>query len=376
MRVALDVSAVPARPAGAGRYVVEIARRLPDAGVATTLVTRRGDDERWAAWSPRASRSAVVPTSRPLRLAYEATLLGRTPAARDAVWHGPHYTMPRTGSRPTVVTICDLTFFTNPEWHEARKVPFFRQAIRYAATHADVLLSISETTTRLLDELVRPTVPVVTAPLGVDLERFSRSVVGDDDCVLAAGLPLDRPYLFFLGTVEPRKGLDLLLSAFDELASRDAELELWVAGQAGWGDAPLDEALRTHRFGSRIRRLGYVDDELVAPLMRGARAVVYPSRGEGFGLPVLEALACGARVVTTRDTVMQEVAGEAAWFAENGSAGSLAGVLREVISTSPSVEHASAARARAEIFTWDRTVAGHRDAYELALTRGRARGVQ
>lgn len=364
MRVVLDVSAVPAKPAGAGRYIVELASRLP--GVTpTTLVTRRGDEERWRQWSPAATRAPIVPNARPLRLATEALYLGYAPVGRGAVWHGPHYTMPRTGRRPTVVTICDLTFFTNPEWHEPRKVTFFQSAIRYAATHADVLVSISQTTTDLLHDVVRPTVPVVTAPLGVALDRFT--LAGDDAAVLAPlQLPADVPALFFLGTVEPRKGLDVLLAAFDELAASDPSVELWVAGQAGWGETPLDQALRTSPFASRIRRLGYVEDAQIPALMRRATAVVYPSRGEGFGLPVLEALACGARVLTTADTVMQEVAGTAAWYTAKGDVGELAGAMHRALTVPVDDAERARARARAETFQWSTTVTRHLEAYQLA----------
>ena len=145
MRVALDVSAMPSRLAGAGRYVAELAQRLPQL-TDVTLVTRRGDVERWRSLSS-ASVASPVPDGRASRLAYEALLLGRSAAARGAdVWHAPHYTMPRTGKTPTVVTIHDLTFFTNPEWHEASKVAFFKRAISYASTHADVVVCVSDYT--------------------------------------------------------------------------------------------------------------------------------------------------------------------------------------------------------------------------------------
>jgi len=107
--------------------------------------------------------------------------------------------MPRHSSTPTVVTIHDLTFLTNPEWHERSKVPFFRRAIAYAATHADVLVTISEFTARQLDEQVPEHAPVVVATLGVDLERFSADSSGDAELLRAHGLAAERPYVFFLG---------------------------------------------------------------------------------------------------------------------------------------------------------------------------------
>lgn len=368
VRVALDVSAVPPRLAGAGRYVAELARRLPSREVATTLVTRRDDTLRWHDWSPGSSIASVVPNARGSRLLYEAWLLGAGATAGSVdVWHAPHYTMPRRRTRPTVVTIHDLTFFTNPEWHERAKAPFFRRAIAYAARHADVLVSVSEYTARQLDSLVPHHAPVVVAPLGVDLERFALDDSSDSELLRAHQLPEDVPYLFFLGTIEPRKGLDVLLTAFDELAAQNPRLELWIAGQSGWG-VSLESLMDQCRHASRIRRLDFVDDGLLPALLRHSRAVVYPSRGEGFGLPVLEAMACGATVVTSSDTVMSEVADGTALLAPPGDPTQLGATIQVALNLGEHdrAQRARNARRRAEHFTWDSSVAQHLKAYEMA----------
>lgn len=369
MKLALDASAVPNQPAGAGRYVVELARRLPGCGVDTTLVTRRGDDGRWRGYSPDAHVAALVPRARVARLAYEATRLGRSPVARDVdVWHGPHYTMPRQGATPCVVTIHDMTFFTNPEWHERAKVLFFRRAITYAAHHARAIVSVSEYTARLIDQLIEGHAPVVVAPLGVDLDRFALDARGDAQVMASLGLGADVAYFLFVGTFEPRKGIDVLLDAFSEVARENPRIELWLAGQHGWGVNDVEARLSTHPAASRIRRLGFVPDDALAPLLRGSRAAVYPSRGEGFGLPVLEALACGVPVVTTRDTVMEEVAGPAATLTAAGSAPDLARAMLELLEQSDDerARGARVRRARAETFTWARCVDQHLVAYHRA----------
>ena len=372
MKLALDVSAVPPRLAGAGRYIGELARRVPATGVETTLVTRRDDTLRWHDWSPTTHIASIVPNARPSRLLYEAWWAGRSPTARSVdVWHSPHYTMPHRSSTPTVVTIHDLTFFTNPEWHERSKVPFFRRAIAYAATHADVLVTISEFTARQLDEQVPSHAPVVVATLGVDLERFTTDTSGDEELLRAHGLNAARPYIFFLGTFEPRKGIDVLLDAFEEIAARDGDVELWLAGQPGWGVKEIEARFTHHGARARIRRLGFVDEAVLPALLRQARAVTYPSRGEGFGLPVLEALACGASVVTSADTVMSEIAGDAALLARAGDAVQLAEVLTHALESSDDQRAARSRRARerAELFTWDSSVAQHVKAYEMATRR-------
>lgn len=365
MRVALDVSAVPARVAGAGRYVVEVARRLAPAGVETTLVSRRDDERRWVEWCPGATVAPVVPASRPRRLLYEAWALGVGEVARASdVWHGPHYTMPHRGSTPAVVTIHDLTYFTHPEFHERAKVAFFTRAVRYAAAHAKVLVCVSETTQRELDRLVPVHAPVVVAPHGVDLERFTPDASGDEARRAAAGLPADVPYVLFVGTFEPRKGLDVLLDAFEALATAHPDLELWLAGQAGWGVDEVER--RLSRAPARVRRLGFVDDALVPSLVRGARVVAYPSRAEGFGLPVLEALACGAPVVTTADTVMAEVAGGTAALARAGDAADLARALDEALREPRDDARAARRRERAARFTWAASIERHLEAYDRA----------
>jgi glycosyltransferase involved in cell wall biosynthesis len=369
VKVALDVSAAPRRLAGAGRYIYELARRLPSAGVETTLVCRRNDSARWAEWSPGASIAPVVPTARVSRLVYEAWSLGASDAARNAdVWHGPHYTMPHRGGTPSVVTIHDLTYFTNPEWHEKSKAVFFRRAISYASRHAAVLICVSDFTARQLEEFVPDHAPIVVAPHGVDLARFTPDDQDDASLFRANQLPVATRYVFFLGTVEPRKGLDVLLAAFADMARSDPDLELWLAGQAGWGLENFESEVASHPAAARIRRLGFVDDEILAALFRRSGAVVYPSRGEGFGLPVLEAMACGAPVVTSAQTVMAEVAGDAATLVDVGDATALARALSRTLASSDDerAKGAALSRARAQEFTWDASMAKHLEAYELA----------
>jgi glycosyltransferase involved in cell wall biosynthesis len=375
----LDVSAIPDRPAGAGRYVLELVRALAALDdVALTLVSRQGDADRWRQLAPSSRLLDRVWTARPLRVGYEQWLLGSVvthlsePAV--AVHHGPHYTFPHGLSAiGTVVTVHDLTFFDHPEWHVRAKVPFFQRAIRRAAREADVIVCVSKTTADRLRTLLSPRAQVVVAPHGVDPARFRPEPLAempDGDLLERSGCPRDLDYILHLGTLEPRKGIAPLVAAFDRIAETHPGLDLVLAGIDGWGSAEVERAIGASAHSGRVRRLGYVDDQAVPALLRSARVVAYPSYEEGFGLPALEALACGSPLVTTSSTAMAEVAGAAAWTVPPGDATALAGALEAALGAGATElgRRRTEGLERAAGFTWERTAAAHLEAYRAAAS--------
>jgi glycosyltransferase involved in cell wall biosynthesis len=380
LAVALDVSAVPRQPVGAGRYVVELARALAGrADCRLTLLARRDDGLRWTLMAPGERVVTVAPPRRPTRLLYEQARLGSVVAGLDsppvAVHHGPHYTMPRWSKVPCVVTVHDLTFFDHAEWHEASKVTWFRAAMRYSVAHAAAIICVSEMTAGRLRDILAPRCPVVVVPHGVDQARFvpGEPRPGADGEVLER-LALHRPYVLHVGTLEPRKGIADLVAAFDRLAGDQTELELVLAGGAGWKAGPVLRSVAVARSRERIRRLGYVADADVPALLRRACAVVYPSLEEGFGLPALEALACGTSLVTTSGTPMAEIAGDSALLVPPGEPFALAAAIETAIS-----EHSSGDDSRrradglaiASRYTWEACAEGHLAAYHLAAEADR-----
>jgi glycosyltransferase involved in cell wall biosynthesis len=368
MRVALDVSAVPAQPAGAGVYVLRLVEALAAAGeVELDLVARRDDGVRWATLAARARVWAAAPERRPVRLAWEQTGAPRLARKlRPDVWHGPHYTMPLR-VRPAVVTIHDLTFFDHPEWHERSKVPYFRSMIRASAARAAGLVCVSRYTAERLAAVVRPRVPVAVVPHGVDHERFTPEPhPGDGDRLV--GLGVRPPFVAFVGTLEPRKGVPALVRAVDRLALTHPDLQLVLAGKPGWGVDEVEAALAgAPALEGRVVRTGYVDDPTRTALLRGASVVAYPSLEEGFGLPVLEALAVGAVVVTTTGSAMEEVADGAALLVPPGDEAALAGALEAVLAGGADVERRREAGPRtAAPYTWEASAAGHLKTYAEA----------
>jgi glycosyltransferase involved in cell wall biosynthesis len=377
LALSLDVSAVPARPAGAGYYIMELARGLGErADIELTMVSRRGDEERWVGLAAGAARVVgAVPASRPGRLLFEQTgfprLLG---SIGPRVHHAPHYTMPERAPVPCVVTIHDCTFFDHPEWHERSKALLFRRAIRRASLHAGALVCVSETTAARLRASCEVRAPIVVAPHGVDHERFTpvEPAPGADAAILAAhGVPEDRPLVAFVGTLEPRKGVASLVAAFDRVADARPDAILVLGGQVGWGLTGIERALATARHGDRIIRTGYLPDAAVPALLRQSTVVAYPALEEGFGLPALEALACGAPLITTEGTAMAEMAQGAACLVRPGDDGALAEALASALEQGKGapevVRRHDLGLAVAARYTWAASVAKHVEAYQVAL---------
>ena len=369
--VLVDATSVPPNRGGVARYIAGLLQGLGELDVRVDVVVKPGDLEwlRGLAPTHRYHASPGWTASRPLRLLWEQVglpgLLRRTGAT---VLHSPHYTFPVTRASRTVVTLHDATFFSDPGAHSRLKVAFFRTWTRAARRWARGTVAPSAATVAELDRLAgRARRATVVAHLGVDATVF-RVPSADETAAFrhAHGIDTDTDWIAFLGTVEPRKQVPALLAAHRALRSGgEAVPPLLVAGGLGWDEAARAELTAVgDQPGQPVRYLGYLPVEELHVLLGAARITTYPSTGEGFGLPVLEAMASGGDVLTTRRLAIPEVGGDAVTYAEPDTDGirtALAAMLDEPADVR--ADRVRRARARAAGFTWAACAERHLEVY-------------
>jgi glycosyltransferase involved in cell wall biosynthesis len=371
-RVLVDATAVPADRGGVGRYVDNLLSALVALDADLAVVAQRADAERYRRIGDGVT---VVPgpaaiSHRPARLAWEQTglpLVAQQVGA--AVVHSPHYTMPLRASVPVVVTVHDITVFTDPGLHTSAKGTFYRSATRTALRRAArTIVPSSATKGELVRVLEADPEAIDVAHHGVDATVFH---VPDEGEIarLQARLGLGgRPYLAFLGVLEPRKNVAALVRGWVQAcAGRADPPALVLAGATGWDD-DVDAAIAQVPPELRVLRPGYLRISDLPGFLGGAVVVAYPTHGEGFGLPLLEAMACGAPVLTSPRLALPEVGGDAVAYTEP-DADSIGRALAALLDDPTRREQLStAARARATEFTWRASAKAHLQTYERAAS--------
>lgn len=356
LKVGLHVGQLLQRvPGGIGRYTTILAGELHDAGVDLTAFA--------AGPRPEVLPEGVsfVDLGAPRgRLRTEAWAWLRRPRLDldvDLV-HAPSLSIPPTGGRPLVVTIHDLAFLRLPQYFTVHGLRFHERGLHIARDEADVVIVPSRF---VADELITEGFE----PGRVHVARHGMNPPGarDDADVTAAvaRLGIDGRYLLFVGTLEPRKGVDTLVEAFRQVRRTHRDVRLVVVGARGWGKPPdLDRPGVVH--------LGHVSDDDLDALYRRADALVYPSHYEGFGLPALEAMARGCPVVTSSASSLPEVVGDAGLLVDPGRPDHLAAAVGGLLDNDDlRARLGEAGRHRAAEFAWSESVDAHRAAFAAAL---------
>ena len=347
------------RQAGVSRYTEALVRELPQVGPDEEYVVFTG------AARPPVARGfdpgiewvhARIPTARPeARILWEQTA-GATIARRyrlDLV-HAPVNVTPLVTGAPRVVTIHDLAFHLYPEQYPGAKQRYLRLMTRLSVQRAARVIAVSEATREDVIRLygARPE-KVVAVPNGMSGDFQPLPVEQVEAFRAAQGLP--ERFILFVGTLQPRKNLETLLRAY-ALVADEIGWELVVVGATGWSYAPIFETARALGLAERVRFAGYVAGEELPLWYNAAGIFAYPSVYEGFGLPLLEAMACGTPVIAADTSSLPEVVGDAGLLVDPREVDDLANAIRR-LAGSETLRDDLAVRGltRAAAYSWRRT---------------------
>ena len=374
MRIALNARILQAPRTGIGHYVAELVGALacePD--VELSLFHGWG----WSSALPEAAMpgySRLTPLLRQIPGAYQARRwleqkrFDKGHTQPIDLYHEPSL-WPLSFDGPTVITLHDLTHLHYPETQPAARLREIERRLVGGVQRAKLILVDSQF---IADEAQLhfglPAERFVVAPLGVASRFHPRAPESIDTVLKAHGVDAGE-YFLCVGTLEPRKNLTLALRAHSRLPHTIRQrYPLLIVGMAGWQREQFSEELHQALASGHVCLLGYLPDEHVAQLLAGARALIFPSLYEGFGLPVLEAMACGTPVVLARRSAMPEVAGAAGNYIEPDDPDGLRDAMRRLIHDQAHWQECSdAGLQQARMFSWERCAQVTARAYRQAM---------
>lgn len=350
LTIGLDFRPALSRATGVGRYFQGLVAGLTRVDPDNDYVLFSSSWKERAPEVPRPANFRLVDRRVPVRVLnalwhrLEAPSVDWLSGTKVDIAHSPTPLILPSRRARSVITICDLFFLEHPEATTREIRRDYVNLVRSHAQRADAIVAISETTAKdVVDKLDVPPERVHVIHAGLD-ERF----------LSPAGSNGHENYLLTVATLEPRKNVPTLLEAVAVLRKRGWDGRLRIAGGNGLDSTRVDETIARLELGGVVEKLGYVGSETLSSLYRGASAVVLPSLWEGFGLPLLEAMASGVPLVASDIAVHREVADGAAVFAEPNDSGALADAIDRVVSDDNlRSELVSRGRERASQFSWE-----------------------
>lgn len=272
---------------------------------------------------------------------------------------------PVATKKPWVVTVHDLGPLTHPQYFSKARPWLFRHSLQAAIRNAEIIVSVSETTAEAIEYFANGSLQgrLQILPEGVSEKFFERAEKG---CLSGVKNlpPNDQPFLLCAGSFNPRKNLKRVIDAFERIADK-IPLHLVLAGEPGWDYENVYRAINTSKFRSRIHRPGFVTDDQLRALYQNAEGFVYVSLMEGFGLPILEAMAAGCPVITSNTSSMPEIANGAALLVNPSRDDEIADAMYEVVSSDElRCELVEKGRVTARQYSWDKCARSMLDIYK------------
>lgn len=288
--------------------------------------------------------------------------------SRFSAFHGTNYSVPLRKSCPTIVTIHDLSLLLWPQTHEQHLVRRARLRLPLMARRADAIIVPSQSIkSEVCEHLGIDTSKITVIP---EAPRSSFWPVPIEETVaVRRRLKIDDDFILFVGTIEPRKNLLTLVRAFEAVLRNGVQTQLVLVGNEGWLTGELHGFLKSADVRERVRFTGYLADDDLRALYSSCRVFVYPSLYEGFGLPLLEAMACGAPVITSNIPVIRETVRDVALLISPTDVDDLARSIKHLLEDPAEREQRSAAgKQHASKFSWEKAAAATLNVYRQLST--------
>lgn len=367
MRVALDAIPLVAAKTGIGHYTDALADSLARYHEHNQYTLLSPFD--FAFHSGNGTPNNLIKQYVPARSVFRKWWLMGSPALLRItpfdVFHGTNYCIPMWAPCPTVVTIHDLSLFTQKHTHETDNVRRGKRRMPLMAWKSTLVIAPSEWTKKEILQFL-PVKEHKIRVVGEGARRHMYPQREDEFLPVLDRYDIRGPYLLYVGTIEPRKNLLTLLRAYDELLrTTQHKPQLVLAGGKGWLFDEVFNLVNELKLQDQVKFTGYVPDEDLPALYSGALAFVYPSLYEGFGLPPLEAMSCGAPVITTNVTSLPEVVGEAGLMHAPEDAHALTQAMATLLDDADARSfYKHAGLERAKLFSWERAARETQAVYE------------
>jgi glycosyltransferase involved in cell wall biosynthesis len=373
MRITVDLSAAVHRRAGLGTYAQELLSALVKLDGRNEYCAFYHDPGGAARPAPPLQGLARTPVplgAKPWRMAVLLAYFARMEQDRwvpaGDVFHATDHLLPRLEQSAGVFTLHDLSFRLCPEYHLPLNRWYLSLMLPRFMRRADAVIAISENTRRDLVRLMDiPAEKISVIHAGVS-SRFRPLDDPDEVARVRAKYSLTAPFILSLGTIEPRKNLLTLLEAYAVLLGRESSIpNLVMAGRRGWLYRPVFRRVRELGLAARVQFTGWVGSADLPALLNAAQVFAYPSLYEGFGLPPLEAMACGTPVISSNASSLPEVVGEGGILIPARDVGAWAGALASVLGNSQlRAELRARGLTQAQKFSWERAARATLAVYE------------
>jgi glycosyltransferase involved in cell wall biosynthesis len=375
MRIGIDGLPLTAPLAGIGHYTLELARHL----------SLGWPEDEIDIISPKPFHPSVLdqPHETQLRLTTSKVnpITGRwwsfglpryLRRSLPHVFHGTNFEIPFRSVCPTVVTIHDLSLLLYPQTHQRRRVWRARHRLPLMARRANMIITVSEAVQSEINKHLKIPLEKIAVVHSAARQLFTPMEKQKAE-EIRKRLNVRENFLLYVGTIEPRKNLSLLVRAFEEsLLGKERGMQLVLAGKKGWLVDELYTSLQESPTGKHVHFTGHLDDDELCALYSSCKLFVYPSLYEGFGLPPLEAMACGAPVLASRIPSISEVVESAAQLVSPNSSREFAEAMRDLTGNDAKREQLIAAGfQRVAEFSWVRTAEQTRAVYAEAIDRFR-----